>query len=355
MEKVYSFTNENVSSYSDIYNMNGANMLTILGSGDQYFTAILNGAKNVELIDINVISWYYFVLKFTSIKYLSYEEFIKFFITEKINNNVVYAKIRNYLPNDIRNFFDKMVIIKSSFSNILSSSGMTELFSEDDYKRYIPYLEENQYYKLQETLRSIELPVFSHQDFQYFINENNKKQYDIVMLSNIYHWMNMEPLDFKRLLDKANCDVIQALYSWNYGTLMAEFKTLGFEITGVPPVVKNEFIEENYALMGTHTRKCYRLGDPVRIEVFQVNIAERNIDFILAGEDESVRERIKMQLSEQRKSVSYRSDVPDKKGKKKKGGKDKFAKRGKGGIGGNKYLKDSKNKHGKRKKKQRNK
>ena len=61
--------------------------------------------------------------------------------------------------------------------------------------------------------------------------------------------------------------------------------------------------------MGTHTRKCYRLGDPVRIEVFQVNIAERNIDFILAGEDESVRERIKMQLAEQRKSVSYRSDV----------------------------------------------
>lgn len=84
MEKVYSFTNENVSSYSDIYNMNGANMLTILGSGDQYFTAILNGAKNVELIDINIISWYYFVLKFTSIKYLSYEEFIKFFITEKL-------------------------------------------------------------------------------------------------------------------------------------------------------------------------------------------------------------------------------------------------------------------------------
>ena len=307
MEKVYSFTNENVSSYSDIYNMNGANMLTILGSGDQYFTAILNGAKNVELIDINVISWYYFVLKFTSIKYLSYEEFIKFFITEKINNNVVYAKIRNYLPNDIRNFFDKMVIIKSSFSNILLSSGMTELFSEDDYKRYIPYLEENQYYKLQETLRSIELPVFSHQDFQYFINENNKKQYDIlfseddykryipyleenqyyklqetlrsielpvfshqdfqyfinennkkqydiVMLSNIYHWMNMEPLDFKRLLDKANCDVIQALYSWNYGTLMAEFKTLGFEITGVPPVVKNEFIEENYVLTYKRTK-----------------------------------------------------------------------------------------------------
>lgn len=112
-----------------------------------------------------------------------------------------------------------------------------------------------------------------------------------------------------------------------------------------------EFSEENYALIGTHTRKCYRLGDPVRIEVFQVNIAERNIDFILAGEDESVRERIKMQLAEQRKPSKYRNEAPAKKAKKKKG-TGKFAKRGKGG---NKYLKGSKNKHGKHKKKQRNK
>ena len=115
-----------------------------------------------------------------------------------------------------------------------------------------------------------------------------------------------------------------------------------------------EFIEENYALMGTHTRKCYRLGDPVRIEVFQVNIAERNIDFILAGEDDSVRERIKMQLAEQRKSAPRYSVEPEKKGKKKKG-KNKCAKRGKGGSGGNKCLKDAKPKRGKHKKKQRNK
>ncbi len=115
-----------------------------------------------------------------------------------------------------------------------------------------------------------------------------------------------------------------------------------------------EFIEENYALMGTHTRKCYRLGDPVRIEVFQVNIAERNIDFILAGEDDSVRERIKIQLAEQRKTAPRYSAEPEKKGKKKKG-KNKFAKRGKGGTGGNKYLKDAKPKCGKHKKKQRNK
>ena len=54
-----------------------------------------------------------------------------------------------------------------------------------------------------------------------------------------------------------------------------------------------EFYEDRYALLGSHTRKVYRLGDPVRIEVLQVNIADRNIDFIMAGENDAVRDRIK--------------------------------------------------------------
>ena len=57
-----------------------------------------------------------------------------------------------------------------------------------------------------------------------------------------------------------------------------------------------EFYEDRYALLGSHTRKVYRLGDPVRIEVLQVNIADRNIDFIMAGENDAVRDRIKAQL-----------------------------------------------------------
>ncbi len=56
-----------------------------------------------------------------------------------------------------------------------------------------------------------------------------------------------------------------------------------------------EFYEDRYALLGSHTRKVYRLGDPVRIEVLQVNIADRNIDFIMAGENDAVRDRIKLQ------------------------------------------------------------
>lgn len=57
-----------------------------------------------------------------------------------------------------------------------------------------------------------------------------------------------------------------------------------------------EFQEQQYSLLGAHKRKVYRLGDKVKIEVLQVNIAERNIDFIMAGENEAMRAQIRAQI-----------------------------------------------------------
>ena len=115
-----------------------------------------------------------------------------------------------------------------------------------------------------------------------------------------------------------------------------------------------EFYEDRYALVGSHTRKVYRLGDPVRIEALQVNIADRNIDFIMAGENDAARDRIKAQLLGQRSHASARSAV-EKSGGKKQGKKSPrkkpLEKRGKGGIGGNKYANHAKNRKKGRKKK----
>ena len=57
-----------------------------------------------------------------------------------------------------------------------------------------------------------------------------------------------------------------------------------------------EFIEDRYCLTGTHTGNTYRLGDTVQIEVLQVNMEERSIDFIMAGENDAMRDYIKTQL-----------------------------------------------------------
>jgi len=115
-----------------------------------------------------------------------------------------------------------------------------------------------------------------------------------------------------------------------------------------------EFYEDRYALLGSHTRKVYRLGDPVRIEVLQVNIADRNIDFIMAGENDAVRDRIKAQLLGQRSHASARSAIEKSSSKKqgKSGSRKKpLEKRGKGGVGGNKYVNHAKSKKKGRKKK----
>ena len=67
-----------------------------------------------------------------------------------------------------------------------------------------------------------------------------------------------------------------------------------------------DFYEERYALVGTHTKKQYRLGDKVRIEVLQVNLQDVSIDFIMAGENAGVREHIRQQLlGRQNKSAAF--------------------------------------------------
>lgn len=65
-----------------------------------------------------------------------------------------------------------------------------------------------------------------------------------------------------------------------------------------------EYYEERYALVGTHSKKMYRLGDKVRIEVLHVNISEVSIDFIMAGENDGVREHIRQQLIAKQSSGS---------------------------------------------------
>ena len=147
-----------------------------------------------------------------------------------------------------------------------------------------------------------------------------------------------------------------------------------------------EFIEDRYCLTGTHTGNTYRLGDTVQVEVLQVNMEDRSIDFIMAGENDAMRDYLKIQLggsgssrgagSKTKKSGGRKGLDPDglartyksghssvstlledirqdasqaagsrrKKNKARHGSHQQvngvvrpYAKRGKGGIGGNKY------------------
>ena len=122
-----------------------------------------------------------------------------------------------------------------------------------------------------------------------------------------------------------------------------------------------EFYEERYALVGTHTKNQYRLGDKVRIEVLQVNVADVSIDFIMAGENDGVREHIRQQLLSKQSHASARGQkradatknaaAGDR--KKKRGGKG--TKNRQSGRRSGKYEKDKANKSTKANKRRRKK
>ena len=107
-----------------------------------------------------------------------------------------------------------------------------------------------------------------------------------------------------------------------------------------------EFIEDRYCLTGTHTGNTFWLGDTVQVEVLQVNLEDRSIDFIMAGENEAMHEYLKIQLggNGRPRDAAQAAGGRRKKNKARHGSHQQvngvarpYAKRGKGGIGGNKY------------------
>ena len=233
MEKVYGFTNENIDAFPEFFNFDNASVLTVLGSGDQYFSALLNGAKNVDVFDINYLAWYHFILKYTAIKVLSYEEFMQMFVSDNLDNLSIYAKLRKYLPDEVKYFFDKLISLGRTFSSIK----IKNIIFDNAKINNIPYFNENTYYKLQSILQSSNFPAFYNCNLLDIL-KFTKKSYDVALLSNIYHYLNNNPSDYHDFLSKINCPEILALYTWILNEEEKyEFLENGFDIHQIPGVL----------------------------------------------------------------------------------------------------------------------
>ena len=233
MEKVYGFTNENIDAFPEFFNFDNASVLTVLGSGDQYFSSLLNGAKNVDVFDINYLAWYHFILKYTAIKVLSYEEFMQIFVSDNLDNLSIYAKLRKYLPDEVKYFFDKLISLGRTFSSIK----IKNIIFDNAKMNNIPYFNENTYYKLQSILQSSNFPAFYNCNLLDIL-KFTKKSYDVALLSNIYHYLNNNPSDYHDFLSKINCPEILALYTWILNEEeKCEFLENGFDIHQIPGVL----------------------------------------------------------------------------------------------------------------------
>jgi len=233
MPSIYPFTNENLSSYKELYNFDNAKVLSILGSGDQYFSALLYGAKEIELYDCNFLAWDFFILKYYGILILNYEEFYDFFVVNRLDDLKYLNRLLKYIPNDIANRISKLQKQYRFLSRLLNPDIIKDKYNNGSI---IPYFDKKTYYKLQSLLINQKLPNFYLAYLQYLPLIVENQSYDIILTSNIFDWLykdiEVESVkEYKELLMRFNYREIQALYCWELSeSLKQELEKNNFEI-----------------------------------------------------------------------------------------------------------------------------
>jgi len=244
--KVYDFTNENVSCLNDLYNFKDANVLSVVGSGDQFFASILYGAKNVDLFDVNPTAYLYFLLKFYSIRELTYKEFYELFLLKKFDNLVIYEKLEGVLPIEVLKYYKYLMLCTKKNQNEFFRIDGISLLSKKNQKYYfknkktvIPYFNSNNYYKLQKKLKETSIPKFFNCNI---LNEQHKfkEKYDIILMSNIYNINELEFLEYTKRLQEFNCPEIQAFYDW-HGDYFPLFSLRDYKVDLVEPSSPSDF------------------------------------------------------------------------------------------------------------------
>ena len=103
---IYPYSNEGLSILFSTLNLEEKDVLTVAGSGDQAFYAYHNGAKNVDLLDINVLSKYYYYFRMWVIKYLNVFYF----------DNLIDEEEKDYMNSKCNNIDKARSIINNNYS-----------------------------------------------------------------------------------------------------------------------------------------------------------------------------------------------------------------------------------------------
>ncbi len=193
----YLFSNENLSSYYNLFNMDSKPVLTVTGSGDQVLSAILYGSNKVDTFDSNKLAYYNLMLKKYAIISLNYNDFKNFYcLNEGNNKSAIYNYFsQNIKENDVKIFWDAFFSHNSENFNccFLGSRSLVNLV-----EKRIPYMNDTNYKILSEKLLNSEIN-YKNIDMFDITNEFNDK-YGFINLSNILQYIT----DKKRFIKMIN-------------------------------------------------------------------------------------------------------------------------------------------------------
>lgn len=194
---IYPFTTENLSGYLPLLNLSGKNILTISGSGDQVLSSIFYGAARIDAFDINILSNTFTELKMKALEYLSYGDYLRFFILEPDNKYIlskeIYSNFSEYLSAAARNIFDNLY---TAFDGNGYNLRMSHVFFnqppvDHNARYYNSYLQnERNYYLTRNKLVNIEYRWYQSNVTELVKVLQPSHVYDIILLSNIADYAN---------------------------------------------------------------------------------------------------------------------------------------------------------------------
>jgi len=197
--KLYLNTSENIKGYNKYLKGDYNSALLPTSSGDFIFESVLDDIKDITAYDINRLAKYFVKLKVVAAKYLTKEEFILFYY-EELFDKKYFDCLKEYLDNDTRCFFEE---IYKKYSGYSIYDGMfRDIGYLDDTKRlihgleYFKYSRDNfityldRYNELQDKLHDTDITYLDTN----ILNLNKDKNYDLINLTNIYEFININGL-----------------------------------------------------------------------------------------------------------------------------------------------------------------
>jgi len=192
---IYPFTTENISGYLDLFNLKDKSLLTVGSSGDQVINAVLDGCRDITVLDINPYTKFYYYLKVACILELDIELFLKFLRyvdyprVFKYNDDYVFDKeVFNKIKSTLRLLdYESYLFWDELFQLYDSYDIRNRLFSNDEGRNDViigcnKYLQNNELYnEIREKLKKIDIDFIISDIFKVELD----RKYDNIWLSNI--------------------------------------------------------------------------------------------------------------------------------------------------------------------------
>ena len=241
---IYKVTNEKINGYQDQFK-NKTKMLSVIGSSDQIFNAILEGVKYIEAFDISIFPKYFLYLKKASIKALTKEEFIDFYynrdykrcyLDEQKKCKKYFERILKYLEGDSKIFWE----------NLLKYADWMKIYESDLFSEYAIFLEktieknkylQGEYFdKLKSLIDDVIIKTYTGNIVD--IVSCFKQENDLIYLSNIHNYLEIS--EFTETLKKLKLTENGIILSYIFCHLNNSREM--FEGFNYKPINKNEGI-----------------------------------------------------------------------------------------------------------------